>query len=60
LKSKLIPHLGLTSRFCAGTHTNEAKWGKPNFSRCVTDKYEELYHEVKILWNLNGRIFSGN
>ena len=38
--------VGLTSRYCNGDNDKEAFWTRPNFGRCVSDKYEELYKQV--------------
>ena len=45
----LLSFLGLTTRQCHSSSTSKAKWLIPNFSDCVTDKYESLFREVSDL-----------
>ena len=45
----LLSFLGLTTRQCHSSSTSKAKWLIPDFSDCVTDKYESLFREVSDL-----------
>ena len=45
----LLSFLGLTTRQCHSSSTSKAKWLIPDFSDCVTDKYESLFREVRDL-----------
>ena len=38
--------LGLTNRKCTGSDAIESSWDVPDFSDCVTSKYEDLLREV--------------
>ncbi len=37
---------GLTNRKCKGGDDELAKWDIPDFSDCVSQKYEDLFKEV--------------
>eukprot|EP00794_Sanderia_malayensis_P017447 gene17447-19192_t len=40
---------GLTNRKCRGSDNVLAKWDIPDFSECVTQKYEDLFKEAQLL-----------
>lgn len=42
----LVLLIGLTNRRCIGSEDQMAKWDVPDFSDCVSQKYEDLFKEV--------------
>eukprot|EP00795_Rhopilema_esculentum_P013425 gene13425-4294_t len=40
---------GLSNRRCIGSEDHTAKWDVPDFSDCVSQKYEDLFKEAQLL-----------